>query len=85
MGRMVRKQIVIQAEQERALEDRAAALGISQSALVREAIDAFLGGARNDAREKRAWGELRAGMDDSARLSVGSRGHTWTREDLHER
>ena len=82
---MVRKQIVIQAEQERALEDRAAALGVSQSALVREALDAFLGGAAGDARKKRAWEELRAGMTDSAGLSIGSRGQRWTREDLHGR
>jgi hypothetical protein len=82
---MVRKQIVIPAEQERALEDRAAALGMSQSALVREAIDAFLAGAKSDARGKRAWDELLAGMADSARTSIGSRGRTWTRNELHER
>ena len=69
MGRMVRKQIVIQGEQERALEERAAALGISQSALVREALDAFLGGASSDARKQRTWEELRAGMNDAMRLS----------------
>jgi hypothetical protein len=85
VGRMVRKQIVIHAAQERALEDRAAALGISQSALVREALDAFIGGDTGGARKKRAWEELLAGMTDSSRLSVGSRGQRWTREDLHER
>jgi hypothetical protein len=82
---MVRKQIVIPPEQEQALEDRAAALGISQSALVREALDAFLGGVASDARKQRVWAELRAGMTDSARASLGSRGHRWTRENLHER
>ena len=85
MGRMVRKQIVIQVEQERAVASRAASLGISQSALVREAIDAFLGGARNDVHRQRTWEELRAGMSDSARLAVGSGGRSWTRENLHER
>ena len=39
---MVRKQIVIEPEQERALEERAKALGVSQSALIRQAIDAML-------------------------------------------
>jgi hypothetical protein len=85
VGRMVRKQIVMKAEQERALEDRATALGVSQSALVREALDAFLGGAATDARKQRVWEELRVGMNNSAGLSVGSRGERWTREDLHER
>jgi hypothetical protein len=82
---MVRKQIVIEAEQERALAGRAATLGISQSAVVREALEAFLGGARSDAHKKRAWDELQAGMSDSVRLRIGSRGRTWTREELHER
>ena len=81
----MRKQIVIHSEQERALASRAASIGISQSALIREAIDVFLGGTRNDARKQRAWEELRAGMDDAARNGVGSRGRRWTREDLHER
>ena len=85
MGRMVRKQIVIEAGQERALADRAAALGLSQSAVVREALEALFGGARSDARKQRAWEELRAGMRDSALLAVGSRGRSWTREELHER
>ena len=81
MGRMVRKQIVIQAEQERALEDRAAALGVSQSALVREAHRCVPRRSRHDARKQRVWEELRAGMNDSARLSSaagGSGGHART-------
>lgn len=86
MARMVRKQIVIDAEQERALENRAAALGISQSALVREALEAFLAGAaRSDARKQSVWQELRAGMSESALGAVGSGGLAWTREELHER
>ena len=82
---MIRKQIVIRSEQEPALHDRAAALGISQSALVREAIDAFLGGAGNNARRQRTWEELAAGMNEAKGLGIGSRGRRWTREQLHER
>lgn len=85
MARMVRKQIVIPAEQERALGERAAALGVSQSSLVRDAIEQLLGGVPTDVRRKRAWDGLRAGMADSGRLGVGSRGTTWTRDQLHER
>jgi len=82
---MVRKQIVIEPEQQRSLESRAASLGISQSALIREALDAFLKGATGDARKRWAWNELQSGMRDSAKASIGSRGRVWAREDLHER
>jgi hypothetical protein len=85
MTRMVRKQIVMELDQERALEERALALGVSQSALIREAIDLLLTGKGDDSRRRAAWDELRRGMHDAAEAGVGSRGHRWTREELHER
>ena len=85
MGRMVRKQIVMGAEQERALEERAKSRGMSQSALIREAIDTMLGGGHGGSRRMRAWDELRAGMREAAEDGVGSRGVKWTREELHDR
>lgn len=85
MARMVRKQIVMDAEQERALEERARARGVSQSALIREAIDTLLAGGRDASRCARVWDELHAGMRDAAASGVGSRGASWTREDLHDR
>jgi len=82
---MVRKQIVMDAEQERALEERARSRGVSQSALIREAIDTMLGGAHGASRRTRAWDELRAGMREAAADGVGSRGEKWTRGELHDR
>ena len=47
---MVRKQLFLTAEQNRRLEDLAAATGKSQAALIRDGIDAFL--AREQADEQ---------------------------------
>lgn len=82
---MVRKQIVIEPEQEQALEKRAKALGISQSALIRQAIDAMLAEAEAKLRREAAWEATFEAMEQAKRDGVGSRGQTWTREELHER
>ena len=60
MARMVRKQIVIEPEQERALEAHARALGVSQSALIRRAIDALLEDAEEQVRRREAWEFLKS-------------------------
>lgn len=85
MSRMVRKQIVLEPEQERALAERAALLGVSQSQLVRDAIDAMLG-LSSSAHKERVWDELFASMrGEDGRPRWGSGGLRWTREELHER
>lgn len=85
MARMVRKQIVIDPEQERALEAHAKALGVSQSALIREAIDALLKDAEEQAQRKAAWEFLKSEFERADREGWGSGGRRWTREELHER
>lgn len=85
MGRMVRKQIVIEPEQERALEQAARALGISQSAFIRQAIDAMLAESEERLRREQAWERLVDGFRWADRHKVGSGGNTWTREELYER
>lgn len=85
MARMVRKQIVIDPEQERALEAHAKALGVSQSALIREAIDALLKDAEEQAQRKAAWQSLKSEFERADREGWGSGGRRWTREELHER
>ncbi|MHB9003692.1 MAG: ribbon-helix-helix domain-containing protein [Coriobacteriia bacterium] len=86
MGRMVRKQIVMEPEQEAALEKAAAELGISQSELIRRAIDEMLASAEL-ARERRRQGmrEFLRLADEAVARGEGSYGATWTREELHER
>ncbi|MDF1543241.1 MAG: ribbon-helix-helix protein, CopG family [Anaerosomatales bacterium] len=83
MGRMVRKQIVMDAEQERAVAARARALGISQSEFVRRALKLAL--TDDDSLKTEAWRQARELMDQAAVLRTGSGGRRWTREELHER
>lgn len=81
MARMVRKQIVIEPEQEHALAERARVLGVSQSALIREGIDRVL---EETTREYRMglWREIEEVMRNS---TASSGGRKWTREEIHER
>jgi Arc/MetJ-type ribon-helix-helix transcriptional regulator len=83
---MVRKQIVMEPEQEAALEKRAAELGVSQSELIRRAIDDMLN-AEEAARQRRreAMKEFLKLADEAVARGEGSYGATWTREELHER
>jgi Arc/MetJ-type ribon-helix-helix transcriptional regulator len=85
MSRMVRKQIVMDAEQERAVAARARALGISQSEFVRRAVKQLLEQPPSSSARQRALEELRAGWAEAERSGVGSGGVKWTREELHER
>ena len=85
MSRMVRKQIVLEPELERELAARARVLGVSQSALVREAIDRYLHAEVDEAERRRAWDEVLRGVDRAAELNIGSGGRKWTREEIHER
>lgn len=81
MGRMVRKQIVIEPEQERALAERARVLGVSQSALIRQAIDRLLEETDRDYRMRLVDEFVRVAMESKA----SSGGRKWTREEIHER
>lgn len=85
MSRMVRKQIVLEPELERELATRARVLGISQSALVRDAIDQYLHESSADTARERAWEEALDLMRRAEELGVGSGGRKWTREEIHER
>ena len=85
MARMVRKQIVIDPEQERALEAHAKALGVSQSALIRRAIDSLLRDAEEQVRRQEAWEAIEEMWRRAEAEGWGSGGRTWTREELHER
>jgi Zn-dependent peptidase ImmA (M78 family) len=85
MARMVRKQIVIEPEQERALEAHAKALGVSQSALIRRAIDSLLKDAEEQIQRREAWETIEEMWRRADAEGWGSGGRTWTREELHER
>lgn len=84
MGRMVRKQIVLGERLERELADKSAELGVSQSELVRTALERFLA---DDAEERRmaAWRDFVRMTEEDVAAGTGSGGRKWTREELHER
>lgn len=85
MARMVRKQIVLDPEQERALAEHARARGVSQSQLIREAIDSLLVEEQARERRMRAWELTLEASERAVHAGVGSGGQEWTREELHER
>lgn len=86
MGRMVRKQLNLEVDLDQALAERATELGISQSELVRRAIERFL--AESDREERLAAVERLKAMwaeDEALGIGSGPEGRTWTREELHDR
>lgn len=84
MERMVRKQLYIDAELDRALCARASALGVTQAQIVREALGRHLVGGAEDARAA-AVTRLQGLWAESRAEGLGSGGRRWTREELHER
>jgi Arc/MetJ-type ribon-helix-helix transcriptional regulator len=86
MARMVRKQIVLDPAQESALASLAAERGVSQSELIRRAIDALLEHEGCEVAKDRAWDELLDWFETPRYLGLtdehGNR--NWTREDLYD-
>jgi hypothetical protein len=84
---MIRKQIVIEPEQDKLLADLAGQLGVSQSEVVRMAIEAFAGEVRSEEERHRAFEELMVMFENSTfEMPVDEHGNrVWTREGLYER
>lgn len=87
MARMIRKQIVIDAERDAQLAHMAEELGVSQSEVIRLAIDGMAARAREDAarREAHEWLMERFRNAPDLGLTDENGQRTWTREQLHER
>ena len=85
MGRMVRKQIVMEPALEEALERHARVMGISQSQLVSQALHRFI--EEEELREKRlaAWRDAERIMNGEGPDGKTGGQLPWTREELHER
>lgn len=82
MRRMKRKQIYIEANQDRRLRDLSRRHGKSESELIREGIDRVLADPPLD---RAAWGRELAYIDSLIRKGPLKGGRTWKREDLYER
>ena len=86
MGRMIRKQIVIDAERDATLSRLAAERGVSQSEFIRLAIDELAARSQEDFRRRKAHAELmemfKNAPDRGLTDEHGNR--TWKREDLYD-
>lgn len=91
MARMIRKQIVIDAEREALLERLAAERGVSQSEIIRQAIDEMVAAEEQRTAEARRRQEAAEWLDAffEQGLPLGTvddnGARTWTRESLYER
>ena len=81
---MIRKQIYIEAQQERSLKRRAQKTGLSEAELVRRGIDALDRVAATSVRDPELWREARAYIFRHRRKAVPQTGRTWRREELYE-
>ncbi|HEX9093989.1 MAG TPA: hypothetical protein VF902_08395 [Coriobacteriia bacterium] len=84
MARMVRKQIYIEDAQDELLKVRAAALGVTESELIRRGIDGVLGRAVALPRDPEAWERAMTFMEERMKLVVTHGKRTWTRDDLYD-
>ena len=84
MGRMVRKQIYIEAEQEALLKRLGEQTGLSEAEIVRRAIDQQAKVPLAPSRDLSAWREERAFVQRLIQEGAVPGGRTWRREDLHE-
>ena len=84
MGRMIRKQVYITAEQEALLKHRARALGVTEAELVRRGIEMAGRTTTSLPRDREAWEELKEAMKQRMRLKVPQTGRSWTREELYD-
>jgi hypothetical protein len=80
---MVRTQIYLDPNQKKLLKQRSKETGLSEAALIREYISEGIRQPTQREREK-AWEELKASMEERAKMNVPQTGRTWTREELYE-
>jgi hypothetical protein len=85
MGRMVRKQIYIEPEQDALLKRRAAELGVTESELIRRGIEQIARKPVDQMSDHEAWGQSLAFMRARGNLPSTGAGRGWTREELYDR
>jgi len=86
VARMVRKQIYIEPEQDALLKERARELGLTESEIIRQAIEQALSESHKRARAIAAWEDAIAVMKERAKLPIAGTGgpRGWTREELYD-
>lgn len=84
MARKVRKQVYIEDAQERQLKQRARALKVRESDLIRKGLDLVLRQQSLGQPDRRAWKAELDFIRSRAALPAGSGKRTWSREELYE-
>ena len=84
MGRMIRKQIYITAEQDALVKRQAKALQVPEAEIVRRGIELVGQPGALFRPDPKAWEELKRDMQERARMDVPQTGRSWTREELYE-
>jgi hypothetical protein len=79
---MVRKQIYITQEQDRAIKKKASEAGTTEAELVRLGIDLIT--REPPLTREEAWRELLAFMKERAKIKVPYQPRTWTRDELYD-
>ena len=86
MGRMIRKQVYIEARQEAMLKRLARTQGVSEAELIRQAIDRQVSSGHVLPSEGAAWEDAhRFMLELRNRGPIADRGRTWTRDELYEK
>lgn len=84
MGRLIRKQIYIELEQEKLLKRQAKARRVTQSALMRQAIAQVSRIPTIAPSDQGAWQDELAFIKNRARIKALGRQRGWAREELYE-
>jgi hypothetical protein len=84
MSVMVRKQVYIEPQQHELLKQAAAETGMTESEIIRRAIDLWGESEGKKRRAQEAWKEVRAFIEEWMAQGPVSGGRTWTREELYE-
>ena len=83
---MVRKQVYIDAQQERLLKRRAKELGVTEAELIRQGLDQSLTVTAAPRRpDPEAWQEFMRTVRRRMRIKVPQAPRTWTRDELYDR
>lgn len=81
---MIRKQVYIEARQERQLKRRARELGVSEAELIRRGLDRIGESPALLPRRAQAWRAAKALIRKRMDLRAPQTGRTWRREELYE-
>ncbi len=85
MAEMIRKQVYIEARQERLLKALAKDLRVTEAELIRRGIDRGLDGLTGARPDPAAWGEAERFILARARRGRVKGKRRWTREELYDR